>query len=386
LVVHVQAVWRGYVLRKAHCSRIRTVATYSKLCGWPVSLSTFRAQQDSPTMVTAGKKGQQQREQTKSSELVKKKSPTAGLDSDLQPVTAATRLQQQAYAEDLPAPGAGAYVPQPPPRATADHKACAEFYLLYAYNVWMARELQRTWRVAAWAYERVMEQFSVMLTKNPNLKPMVESVAAQLKRGALVGTFSGTSQAQAQQVRKEQAPSEEKSAAASTRQAEEMLYRRPAAEVKQAAKGHKTKAPRADSPAPVGGEAAVLAADPEAVEYMKTYLVEMGGDDAQFKDIDPNVVPLSSGLSPPKQRPEELLQLPPKPTDPAALPGGLDVMWCIAQLKPVWLPIKAHRFTAYRSKVLQLLPQQVLPRYIEHEKAGHYQVGGSGVWVRHDPL
>merc|ERR1719506_1866401 len=50
----------------------------------------------------------------------------------------------------------------------------------------------------------------------------------------------------------------------------------------------------------------------------------------------------------------------------------LDVPFCTSKLKPLWLPIKAHRFTAYRSKVLQLLPQKVLAQYVEHEKQGHY--------------
>merc|ERR550537_1229612 len=44
-----------------------------------------------------------------------------------------------------------------------------------------------------------------------------------------------------------------------------------------------------------------------AGDYMKQYLVEMDGDDSQFKDIDPGVIPLSSGSSPPRQRPEDVL-------------------------------------------------------------------------------
>merc|ERR1719231_1371724 len=50
----------------------------------------------------------------------------------------------------------------------------------------------------------------------------------------------------------------------------------------------------------------------------------------------------------------------------------LDVPFCIQKLKPLWLPIKAHRFTAYRSKVLQLLPQKILAQYVAFEKQGHY--------------
>lgn len=51
---------------------------------------------------------------------------------------------------------------------------------------------------------------------------------------------------------------------------------------------------------------------------------------------------------------------------------NVTVEWCRARLKPMWLPIKAHRFTACRSKVLQLLPQKQLQQYIDHEKACHY--------------
>merc|ERR1711924_83874 len=50
----------------------------------------------------------------------------------------------------------------------------------------------------------------------------------------------------------------------------------------------------------------------------------------------------------------------------------IDVPFCIQKLKPLWLPIKAHRFTAYRSKVLQLLPQKILAQYVAFEKLGHY--------------
>merc|ERR1719428_1423871 len=49
----------------------------------------------------------------------------------------------------------------------------------------------------------------------------------------------------------------------------------------------------------------------------------------------------------------------------------IDVPFCVQKLKPLWLPIKAHRFTAYRSKVLQLLPQKILAQYVAFEKQGH---------------
>merc|ERR1719388_305732 len=49
----------------------------------------------------------------------------------------------------------------------------------------------------------------------------------------------------------------------------------------------------------------------------------------------------------------------------------IDVPFCMQKLKPLWLPIKAHRFTAYRSKVLRLLPQKILAQYVAFEKQGH---------------
>ncbi|CAJ1337830.1 unnamed protein product, partial [Effrenium voratum] len=50
----------------------------------------------------------------------------------------------------------------------------------------------------------------------------------------------------------------------------------------------------------------------------------------------------------------------------------LDTNFCLTRCKPIWLPIKAHRFAAYRAKVLQLLPQRVLQQYIDFEKQGQY--------------
>lgn len=38
----------------------------------------------------------------------------------------------------------------------------------------------------------------------------------------------------------------------------------------------------------------------------------------------------------------------------------------------MWLPIKAHRFAAYRAKVLELLPRKVLDKYVDFEKQGQY--------------
>jgi tetratricopeptide (TPR) repeat protein len=50
----------------------------------------------------------------------------------------------------------------------------------------------------------------------------------------------------------------------------------------------------------------------------------------------------------------------------------LDVPFCMERVKPIWLPIKAHRFAVYRAKVLQLLAPKILEQYIAFEKNGQY--------------
>merc|ERR1719198_1066939 len=72
-------------------------------------------------------------------------------------------------------------------RLTADHRACADFFALYMYTMYMRREMNSMWQGLTWAYDHLGEGFEGLLTRNKNLRPMVESVAAQLKRGALVG-------------------------------------------------------------------------------------------------------------------------------------------------------------------------------------------------------
>lgn len=59
-------------------------------------------------------------------------------------------------------------------------------------------------------------------------------------------------------------------------------------------------------------------------------------------------------------------------TTPGKQRPKLDTNFCVSRCKPIWLPIKAHRFAAYRAKVLQLLPQRVLQQYIDFEKQGQY--------------
>lgn len=159
------------------------------------------------------------------------------------------------------------------------------------------------------------------------------------------------------------------------------------------------KAPQVSREKPPDPNAIVLSGD-----YLTQYLEETNGDDSQFKDIEPSVIPYTTGTSPRRERPDEFLFKEDErekknaalgdnsaaavteaqaSEEAAAIERGdapykatsvpnVTVDWCKSKLKPMWLPIKAHRFTACRSKVLQLLPQKQLAAYVEHEKQGHY--------------
>merc|ERR1740117_2005275 len=72
-------------------------------------------------------------------------------------------------------------------RVTADHRACADLFALYTYSMYRRRELVRMWKTLCEAYERGMDVFAELLNRNPALKPMLDSIAAQMKRGAAVG-------------------------------------------------------------------------------------------------------------------------------------------------------------------------------------------------------
>merc|ERR1740117_261197 len=52
-------------------------------------------------------------------------------------------------------------------RVTADHRACADLFALYTYNMYRRRELIRMWSCLCEAYERGMDVFAELLNRNP---------------------------------------------------------------------------------------------------------------------------------------------------------------------------------------------------------------------------
>jgi hypothetical protein len=262
------------------------------------------------------------------------------------------------------------------------------------------RELVRMWVTLCEAYERGMDVFSELLSRNPALKPMLDSIAAQLKRGAAVGYDKAF-------IAKQQ-----KSATAPTRKGKDDTLFNRTKKKKEAESAEEEATLMASGEAAADGQTMLPGAAPTVNnltattggvrqpgpeekdaatevtgEYLAAYLQATDGDDSQFKDISPAVVPLSTGTSPPRLPPHEaILKAEQKGASPGnATPTGaaeapatpakkpkLDVPFCIERLKAIWLPIKAHRFAVYRAKVLQLLPPKVLEQYIGFEKQGVY--------------
>merc|ERR1719161_2166042 len=158
LVAKSQAVWRGYQLRVKYLERMKMFASYTKMCAWPPAPSA-----------------EERRERLAMTSPSKKTKPK-NLET--------TQGGAVAEAEDDEASGEDAVAQV---RLTADHRACADFFALYMYTMYMRREMNNMWQGLTWAYDHLGEGFEDLLTRNKNLRPMVESVAAQLKRGALVG-------------------------------------------------------------------------------------------------------------------------------------------------------------------------------------------------------
>ncbi|CAK0803089.1 unnamed protein product [Prorocentrum cordatum] len=321
------------------------------------------------------------------------------------------------------------------PLPTADHRACADLFVLYAYNMYRRRDITRMWQTLCGGYERSMDTYAELLKRNPALKPMLESISAQLKRGAVVGYDKAF-------IAKHTGGDDAGSAKGRTADAD-LFKRKP----KQAA--FDSTFPRAPGPQQPSmmSEASMLISPEKSKDdgiqvtpahcwgfgswlwlnweagqqmqntskhaqrlvstkfkhpvltprleitgdYLTKYLKEMDGDDSQFKDISPAVAPLSTGTSPGRQPPGEHILSQEAAAAAKGRPGSgqdaasggpardvtpakprLDVPFCLQRVKPVWLPIKAHRFAAYRAKVLQLLPQKVLQQYIDFEKQGQY--------------
>lgn len=434
-LVKVQATWRGYVFRARHFARARTIATYCKAVEWPLQQPRHK---DFDTSDGAGDKKRKQKKSKKVDAATlndtitdfkpnvsqylggeKAEAPKPTLGASLSGSKSMPRLG--ASGNDTSVMSSSMHQPAPLQiRITADHKACADLFALYMFNMYRRKKLVSMWQTLCVAYERGMDVFAELLNKNPALKPMLDSIAAQLKRGSVVGYDKAFI---AKQKKGEVATP------GRIRPADAELFRRaPRPEGAMSQSQSAPALPSQDGKPPLAGSdpardsarnkqlkasasaAGMPRADDVEVsgEYLANYLKEMDGDDSQFKDISPAVVPLSTGTSPSRSPPHEyILKEAQKASTPDADASGaladdggqhmasleaaeakavsgsgrgmskpskpkLDVPFCLQRVKPLWLPIKAHRWAAYRAKVLHMLPKAVLQQYIDFERQQHY--------------
>merc|ERR1712176_549436 len=152
------------------------------------------------------------------------------------------------------------------------------------------------WKTLCSGYERSMDTFAALLEKNPALKPMLESIAAQLKRGSVVGYDKAF-------IAKQQPEQKGKKIAIDKDLFKRSAVGKPAGEV--TGDGGAARSPRSTQPGPgqttmlppmqlpLGTQEAKGAEFAITGEYLQNYLKEMDGDDSQFKDISSAVIPLS---------------------------------------------------------------------------------------------
>lgn len=441
-IIKVQATFRGFIFRARYYERSRSVAQYCKAKDWPLlAPRVISVDDDSPkekerkrrkkakrldpsTMDDAIQEfqpnvskylgGEGTAAQKSTMGTTKGFDATARSDATMSPSSRGqTRtMQPEQEPEFTPAP---LHI-----RVTADHRACADLFALYAYSMYRRRELVHMWQCLTEAYEKGMDVFAELLNRNPALKPCIDSVAAQLKRGAVVGyekAFIAKQQKPAagqQRVKPSDAEmfktGKRKTAGKeglgdtgmltggetgqdATSPGRSQALGGTAGAATQLPPPMATKAQgnatRGDMSLTAGLDQAGgqdTAAMQVTGEYLANYLKEMDGDDSQFKDISSSVISLATGGSPPRQPPHENILKAVRgdqaegsgaatgPQEPGAQPKRprLDVPFCKERVKPIWLPIKAHRFTVYRAKVLGLLPQRVLEQYVDFEKRGEY--------------
>jgi len=415
-VIKVQANFKGYLFRMRHHDRSRAVAAYCKAVHWPLfdpNCGLIDDDEEDETGKRRKRKRTQRIDATKLNETIADYQPTVSkyIGGDPRkskgPTTTAELMSTMRSAD----PEDRRSWPLP----TADHRACADLFALYVYSMFRRRELVEMWKTLCGNYERGMDAYSELLNRNPALRPMLESISAQLKRGAAVGIDRAY---MAKRVE------ESKDTARSRTNSEADIFKKTTLMRSETGKMEETALPAANAPLTPAAQAAATQAatqlpDPATLrkntlgsatglppvpegdgegdahgaskgltgEYLTNYLREMDGDDSQFKDIEASVVPLSTGTSPPRLPPHEFIlneearsasqagsgQVTPTTEAPVKRPKPkLDAPFCIQRCKPIWLPIKAHRFAAYRAKVLQLLPQRVLQQYIDCEKQAQY--------------
>mmetsp|Transcript_89113 Transcript_89113/g.195211 ORF Transcript_89113/g.195211 Transcript_89113/m.195211 type:complete len:1031 (+) Transcript_89113:136-3228(+) len=386
-VIKAQAVFRGFLLRSRYFRRMRAVAAYCKAARWPQLLAPLEGYDEPEESLDAKKDKRRLKKKPKKVDATKLKEEI----QDYQPAVSkylggestkgsAVGATQTAWRGGGTAAGSTADMNperRPWPLPTADHRACSDLFALYMYNMYRRRELTQMWCTLCGAYERGMDNYAELLNKNPALKPMLESIAAQLKRGSVVGYDKAF-------IAKQRKDTEGPAGAGRNPGADMFASNR----TKPAQGKQDTSTMRPLGLAPLPKDAGQGEGQQDMTgEYLANYLKEMDGDDSQFKDISASVLPLSTGTSPARKPPHEYIiqqevaarQASPRqaagmPSDPAEAAKKIkpDVPFCMKKVKPMWLPIKAHRFAAYRAKVLHLLPQRVLQQYVDFEKQGQY--------------
>jgi Variant SH3 domain/IQ calmodulin-binding motif len=215
----------------------------------------------------------------------------------------------------------------------ADHVACSSAFFLTVFHIWNTGRLSIFYQTISFFYQLCLSRFTILLAKTPHLKPLLETLGQTLKNS---------------DARKLMLPETITKPKATS---ESFLDR-------QILISSEGKSKKMDS---VVEPVATVSSDTN--DYMKEYLIEMEGDDSQFRDIDANVVPWAvDAHSFTRRNPQDIFKF-----------ESLTAEWCLARLQPIWVGTKPSRFTVSRARLLSVMKSaELVPLYCSHEKTGNY--------------
>ncbi len=205
LVCRLQANFKGHMMRTRHLGRTKVILNYCKDINWP-GLPGDEGAEDGGASLDA----MTSRASRKTDDMKTLDEKIATYQPKVSPYLGGPQAGQEAGALDgkkpLKKPGQGRAEASaaeeaaaakagnlqkledlPQVRITADHRACADLFAVYLYNMYRRKEMSRIWKSLSFGYDTSIKNFASLLEKNASLKPMVDSVSAQLKRGKAVG-------------------------------------------------------------------------------------------------------------------------------------------------------------------------------------------------------
>lgn len=167
------------MMRARYSQRIKTVSLYCKDINWPRALDDADGDEDDELTQTTKKAAKKKDANKTLDEKIATYKPVvseylggAGLEQDKkkQQLKKPATLSKQDE-PGLPSAGEKGQIPTESlqdlsqVRITADHRACADLYAVYVFNMYRRQEMAKIWQGMAFAYDTVLKNFVSLLGK-----------------------------------------------------------------------------------------------------------------------------------------------------------------------------------------------------------------------------